>query len=84
LQSIIELLGTTEIARLRIGIGRPRSGAVGHVLSRFSAEEEAALPALIERAANAVLRWMDEGLIPAMNEVNRKLESQSTEGEDGR
>lgn len=84
LQSIIEQLGTSEVARLRVGIGRPRSGAVGHVLSRFSPEEEASLPTLIERAANAVTTWMDQGLIPTMNEVNRKAEPPSTEGEDGR
>lgn len=84
LQSIVEQLGTTEVARLRVGIGRPRSGAIGHVLSRFSPEEETALPGLIERATNAVLLWMDGGLITAMNEVNRKTEPQPTEGGDER
>jgi PTH1 family peptidyl-tRNA hydrolase len=74
LQSIIEQLGTNEIARLKVGIGRPRSGAVGHVLSRFGPEEEAALPELIDRSADAVRLWMDRGLITAMNEVNRKAE----------
>jgi PTH1 family peptidyl-tRNA hydrolase len=71
LRSIIEQLGTSEIARMRVGIGRPRSEAVSHVLSRFSPDEEAALPDLIERAAVAVLQWARTGLIATMNEVNR-------------
>jgi PTH1 family peptidyl-tRNA hydrolase len=74
LQSIIEQLGTNDVTRLRVGIGRPRASAVGHVLSRFSPEEEAALPELIDRSAEAVRLWMDRGLIAAMNEVNRKIE----------
>jgi PTH1 family peptidyl-tRNA hydrolase len=77
--SIVEQLGTSEIPRLKVGIGRPRSGAVGHVLSRFGPEEEKALPDLIEHAANAVLLWMDQGLIAAMNDVNRKIEQPKAE-----
>lgn len=75
LRSIIEQLGTNEIARLRVGIGRPRSGSVGHVLSTFSPDEEAELADLIDRACAAVYKWIDEGLIAAMNEVNRKAET---------
>lgn len=69
LKSISEQLGTQAIPRLRIGIGRGRS-SVGHVLSRFSQEESAALPDLIERAAAAVLSWVDRGIIPTMNDIN--------------
>ena len=72
--SIVEQLGTSDLPRLKVGIGRPRGGSVGHVLSRFGPEEEKSLPDLIERAAGAVLLWMDQGLITAMNEVNRKPE----------
>jgi PTH1 family peptidyl-tRNA hydrolase len=74
MQSIIEQLGTNEITRLKVGIGRPRSGSINHVLSRFSPEEEAELPDLIQRAVDAVLLWKREGSIPAMNDVNRKAE----------
>jgi PTH1 family peptidyl-tRNA hydrolase len=74
MQSIIEQLGTNEITRLKVGIGRPRSGSIGHVLSRFSPEEDAALPDVIERAAAAVLLWKASGPIAAMNDVNRKAE----------
>ncbi len=74
LRSIVEQLGTTEVPRLRVGIGRGRSSATAHVLSRFSAEEEAALPALIERVSHGVLLWVREGPIAAMNDINRTLE----------
>jgi PTH1 family peptidyl-tRNA hydrolase len=70
LRSISEQLGTQAIPRLRIGIGRGRSNSVGHVLSRFNVEEEQELPEVIERAAAAVLSWIDRGIIPTMNEVN--------------
>jgi peptidyl-tRNA hydrolase, PTH1 family len=74
MRSIIEQLGSDGVARLKIGIGRPRSGAVGHVLSRFSPEEESELPDLIDRSVHAVRLWIDQGIIVAMNEVNRKLD----------
>jgi len=70
LKSIIGTLGTQEFARLRVGIGRGRSATVSHVLSRFSPDEEAALPALIAKAADVVELWMDRGVIEAMNIAN--------------
>src|SRR4051794_31014387 len=72
LGSIIEQVGTNEVARLRIGIGRPRSNSISHVLSKFGPDEEAQLNDLIDRVAASVYRWMDEGLIAAMNDVNRQ------------
>ncbi len=74
MKSVIEQLGTNEIARLRIGVDRPRSSTVSHVLSRFSTEEEAELPEILTRAAAGVKLWISAGTIPAMNEVNRKTE----------
>jgi PTH1 family peptidyl-tRNA hydrolase len=83
LKSIIEQLGSNDIARLKIGIGRPRSSSISHVLSKFSPEEEAELPGLIDRAAEGIYCWMDHGIIAAMNDVNRKLELAAPEGGDG-
>jgi PTH1 family peptidyl-tRNA hydrolase len=75
LASVIEQLGTQEVTRLKIGIGRGPGVARSHVLSRFSPEEEAALPEIIERAVKGVQLWAKEGVIAAMNEVNRKPEA---------
>lgn len=72
LASVIEQLGSDAVPRLRIGIGRGRSAGRSHVLSRFSPEEERALPEIIERAADGVLMWTRNGVIAAMNELNRR------------
>ncbi len=70
LTSVIQSLGTTEIPRLRIGIGRGRSEAKAHVLSTFSPTERDTLPSVIERAASGVLLWIEQGSIAAMNAIN--------------
>lgn len=74
LASIIEQLGTQDVPRLKIGIGRGPGTAYSRVLSRFSPDEERALPNLIERATGGVRLWLREGIIAAMNEVNRRVE----------
>lgn len=43
---------------------------VNHVLSAFAAADRAEVDAMIERAADAVLRFVAEGLEPTMNAVN--------------
>ncbi len=70
LKSIFGLLGTQEIPRLRIGIGRSPGAAGAHVLARFSKEEEAHLPTVISAAADIVERWVDNGMVEAMNVAN--------------
>jgi PTH1 family peptidyl-tRNA hydrolase len=70
LRSIIEDLGTEKIGRLRVGIGEPGRGAVDHVLSRFSADEQARLPILLDAAADAVGAWAREGTSKAANRFN--------------
>ena len=70
LKSIIGIMGTQDIPRLRIGIGRGRSATRSHVLSRFTAEQEAALPGIIARAADIVELWADRGVVEAMNIAN--------------
>ena len=72
LASVVEQLGTLDVPRLRIGIGRGRAVATVQVLSRFSAEEQRLLPALIDAAGDAVLTWAEEGLVMAMNRVNQR------------
>lgn len=71
LKSVFRELGTQDIPRLRVGIGRGSGHhTVGHVLSRFSPEEQERLPGIIDRAADAVEMWMNEGIIETMNRVN--------------
>ena len=73
LRSIADVLGTTEYARLRVGVGRgdTRRDLADHVLARFEPEELAGIEAAVARAADAVETWASEGLVKAMNVFNR-------------
>ncbi len=72
MRSIIERLGSEDIIRLRVGIGRPPGSmqAADYVLEDFSSQETALLPQLLDRAADAVLTYVAEGLDTAMNFYN--------------
>ncbi len=71
LADIIEKLGTNEFARLRVGIGL--SGmidSVGYVLGKPSKDDRQLLDEAIDRAAEAVKCWVENGTEAAMNEFN--------------
>ena len=71
--SIIRSLRTNTFPRLRVGISRPATGpTVPYVLARFSDAERRELDVVLDRVVDAVLVWMGEGLIPAMNQFNQK------------
>jgi PTH1 family peptidyl-tRNA hydrolase len=74
LRSIVASLGADGFARLRFGVGKPegKERTVGHVLSGFSSEERAALPALVDRAADTAVGWATLGPAEAMARFNRK------------
>jgi len=63
-QSILEALGTSEIRRVKVGIGRPlapgepRAQVVDHVLSHFAPEESAAVGEACDAAAGRVLELL--------------------------
>lgn len=73
LASIIYHLQTQEIPRLRIGVGAQfdREQMVEFVLSPFYQEEQKSLPALIERASDATLCFLENGIERAMNDYNQ-------------
>lgn len=70
--SIIEELGVQEFARLRLGIGRPlgRMDPADYVLQDFSPNEQIALTNLLERAVEAGLTLISEGIDVAMDKFN--------------
>ena len=74
--STIERLGTKDFARLRLGIGRPpgRMDPSAYVLQDFSREEGKLLSELLDRAADAVLEFVVNGLDKAMNKFNGSIE----------
>jgi PTH1 family peptidyl-tRNA hydrolase len=72
LASTIEQLGTKDIPRLRLGIGRPpgRMDPAAYVLQDFSRDEMKELSSILDRAADAVLTFVTDGLDKAMNKFN--------------
>ncbi len=75
--STIERLGTKDFARLRLGIGRPpgRMDPSAYVLQDFSRDETKILSELLDRAADAALEFVINGLEKAMNKYNGSVES---------
>ncbi len=70
LKSIIQELGTTEIPRLRVGVGRQGGELRSHVLGRFDAAERPQIDAAVKRAADAAEVFVRENILAAMNQYN--------------
>jgi len=77
-QSIIEALGTRDFPRVRIGIGRPPDRMAGKdfVLGRFTADNGPAIDSALETATVAVRLLTEQGVVAAMNHINRRPTSQ--------
>ncbi len=85
LDDIIRHLSTTEVPRLRIGIGKVhRDATVDFVLSRFTPAEREIITEAVATAANAVECWLARGITAAMNEFNRKQAQPSDAPDDAR
>jgi len=56
-RSILETLGTSEVRRVKLGIGRPdrRDDVADHVLSAFDADEQDTVATTVAAAADRVL-----------------------------
>lgn len=73
--SIIEQSGSTQINRLKIGIGRSLfPNSADYVLSPFPPEQLPLMAEIFAKAAEAALCWAAEGIGPAMNQYNTKKE----------
>ena len=72
-QSLIDSWRTDAFTRLRIGVGRPDDNGdlVDHVLDTFLPDERAELPAILSRAADAVISIIRDGPEQAMTLYNR-------------
>ncbi|MFC1478130.1 aminoacyl-tRNA hydrolase [Candidatus Margulisiibacteriota bacterium] len=60
-KSICEKLGTQEVQRVKIGVGRPpaKMDPAAYVLQDFSKEESEQLEEIISRAAARIISWID-------------------------
>jgi PTH1 family peptidyl-tRNA hydrolase len=70
LKSIIQELGTSEIPRLRVGVGRQEGELRNHVLGRFDTDEKPLIDAAVQRAADAAEVFAKENILAAMNKYN--------------
>jgi PTH1 family peptidyl-tRNA hydrolase len=72
LSSVLEKLGTKDVPRLRLGIDRPpgRMDPANYVLQNFSREDMQNISEILDRAADAVLEFVKNGLDAAMNKFN--------------
>lgn len=74
LGDIIRCLGTDEIPRLRVGIGKPPESwdVADFVLSKFSSKEQTEMEVTVRIAADAVDDWIENGTEYCMNKYNGK------------
>ncbi|MCI8304656.1 MAG: aminoacyl-tRNA hydrolase [Lawsonibacter sp.] len=73
LKNIIQLLGTDQFPRLRVGVGEkphPDYDMADWVLGRFAGEDKKAIDASVKRAADAVACILAEGIDRAMGKFN--------------
>ena len=72
MESIVAQLGTQDFPRLRFGIGRPpgRMDPRDYVLHVFDPPQADDLPFVLDRAVEAILSFISEGIEPAMNAFN--------------
>ncbi|MGA9396686.1 MAG: aminoacyl-tRNA hydrolase [Anaerolineaceae bacterium] len=73
INSVIQMVGTDQIPRIRVGIGRPpgRMDPVDYVLKKFAAQEESMLVDIIDRVYDACMAMIDMGIDRAMNQFNQ-------------
>jgi PTH1 family peptidyl-tRNA hydrolase len=74
IRSMIDTLGTGDFARLRLGIGRSGGDVdvVDHVLGQFNDREAENLAEFINRASEAAVKVLCDGVNAGMNQFNRK------------
>jgi len=76
LESVSEEVGSRDYLRLRVGVGKPASGAVADfLLEPMTATQHAELSGALDAARDAALAVARQGIDRAMNQVNRQAQS---------
>lgn len=74
MRDIIELMGSDEIARIKVGVGKkphPDYDLVDWVLSKFPKESEADLNTALDKASKALTEIINRGIDSAMNKYSK-------------
>lgn len=72
MKSIIEMLGTEEFPRIRVGIGRPshEDDKINYVIGEIPEDEIKTLEEGVEKAKESTIEILKNGLDAAMNKFN--------------
>jgi len=70
--SVVEALGTREIPRVRLGIGKDDGELAERVLRSFTKDELPVIERMVQEGADAVVAVVVRGLMVAMNTYNRR------------
>lgn len=72
MKSIIQMIGTEEFPRIRIGIGRPKHNGdeINYVIGTIPEEENSILEKGVEKAKDAAIEILKNGIDIAMNKFN--------------
>jgi PTH1 family peptidyl-tRNA hydrolase len=70
MKNIISLLGTQEIKRIRIGIGKPEHDVIDYVLGKPSSTDQENIDKAIIKASKAIIDYLDNGFDHMMNHYN--------------
>ena len=72
MKSIIQMIGTEEFTRIRVGIGRPvhKGDEINYVIGAISEEDMLKLEEGTEKAQNAIVEILKNGVDSAMNKYN--------------
>jgi PTH1 family peptidyl-tRNA hydrolase len=74
LGSIIDVLGTKDFPRLRLGIGPlpPQWKTPDFVLSKFTSAEKTVVEGMVEQAARTIVNVLTEGMEKAVSKMPGK------------
>lgn len=79
MESVVNNLRTDEVPRLRLGVageGLDRSPDLSdYVLQSFERSEEEVVEVTVQRATEACLSWLDDGVETTMNRFNSPVQS---------
>ena len=80
IRNVIERLGTSDFARLKLGVGKDRSDVIAHVLGKFDPISRKIMDREVAEAVKAVVAIVRDGPDRAMNLFNGFDAAKETEG----